>query len=50
MQEVAEDVNIKVTFTGIRSLKLQGCFDFEFLKGANVIRINLIRYPRGYIN
>lgn len=34
LQEVAEGVNIKVTFTGINSLKFQGCFDFEFLKGA----------------
>ena len=34
MQKVGEGVNIKVTFTGIGSLKYQGCFDFEFINGA----------------
>lgn len=34
IQETVDGVNIIVTFKDIQSLKLQGCFDFEFLKGA----------------
>lgn len=34
VQETVDGVNVIVTFKDIQSLKLQGCFDFEFLKGA----------------
>ncbi len=34
IQETIDNVNIIITFTEISSIKFQGFFDFEFLKGA----------------
>lgn len=47
MEAVAKSVNIKATFTEISNLKYQGCFDFEFLKGATCYADKFVKISKG---